>query len=70
MMDGHPAVVTGADRDLRFTQRNPAAARFIHAFAYAGHLAAPARQLAAAKDPKFEANPYRCERSNEHEPAG
>jgi AcrR family transcriptional regulator len=40
---------------LRFTERNPAAARFIHASAYAGYLAAHASTISAAKAGKLAA---------------
>ena len=40
---------------LRFTQENPAAARFIHASAYAGYVSAHASQINAAKAPQLEA---------------
>jgi AcrR family transcriptional regulator len=40
---------------LRFTEEHPAAARFIHASAYAGYLAAHASQINAAKAPRLEA---------------
>lgn len=40
---------------LRFTEENPAAARFIHASAYAGYLASHAAQVTAAKTPKLKA---------------
>lgn len=39
---------------LRFTQREPNPARFIHASAYTGYLAAHAEQIAAAKAPSYE----------------
>lgn len=40
---------------LRFTEDNPAAARFIHGSAYTGYLAARAEQVAAAKAPRMAA---------------
>jgi AcrR family transcriptional regulator len=40
---------------LRFTEDHPAAARFIHASAYAGYLSAHAAQITAAKAPRLEA---------------
>lgn len=40
---------------LRFTENNPAAARFIHDSAYTGYLAAHAEQVAAAKAPRMAA---------------
>ncbi|MFG3697351.1 TetR/AcrR family transcriptional regulator [Micromonospora sp. NPDC047620] len=40
---------------LRFTEDNPAAARFIHASAYAGYLAGHAEQVTAAKAPRMAA---------------
>jgi AcrR family transcriptional regulator len=40
---------------LRFTEEHPAAARFIHASAYAGYLSAHASQINAAKAPRLEA---------------
>ncbi|SCG34843.1 TetR/AcrR family transcriptional regulator [Micromonospora coxensis] len=40
---------------LRFTEENPAAARFIHASAHAGYLATHADQVAAAKAPQLAA---------------
>ncbi|MFC0104948.1 TetR/AcrR family transcriptional regulator [Kibdelosporangium aridum] len=39
---------------LEFTRDNPAAARFIHASAYAGYLAAHADRVTAAKAPKLK----------------
>ncbi|MET0237855.1 MAG: TetR/AcrR family transcriptional regulator, partial [Kibdelosporangium sp.] len=40
---------------LRFTEEQPASARFIHASAYAGYLSAHASQIDAAKAPRLEA---------------
>lgn len=39
---------------LRFTEQQPASARFIHVSAHAGYLAAHAERIAAAKKPRFD----------------
>lgn len=49
---GIRAIVTAY---LRFTERRPAAARFIHASAYTGYLAAHAERVTAAKAEKLAA---------------